>query len=204
MAIPAGITRVQLSGHLASSERWVSSFWVTGRTAADASDASAAAIVASPVFTVLMGVLRAIMATDDGVDDLDLYFYSGGTGAAAHGHATVIVTGSSANLHPKQIAAVMTMRTAVGTRRTRGRMYLPATAAPMAPGGLFNNAQIDSIVDKLTDWLAQLKAAGSIPVVLSKTSGTTQPITSVDADYVPDTQRRRRNKLTSARHSHVV
>jgi hypothetical protein len=41
-------------------------------------------------------------------------------------------------------------------------------------------------------------------VVVSQTHGTSSPVLTVDGDIVPDTQRRRRNHITAARHSHAA
>lgn len=204
MGIPAGLTRLTLSGALSTGEIWASSWWETGRTPADCDDVAAAAIVGAASFTILSASARALMSTTDTLGALDLYHYTGGSGATTHGHATIGSAGTGANNHPKQIAAVMTLRTALATRSGRGRMYFPATGVTVAGTGLMNAAAVDSLVDALRSVFTVHVAGGFPPVVLSQTTSSSQPIKTIDADYVPDTQRRRRNRLTSTRHSATV
>jgi hypothetical protein len=204
MGIPAGLTRVALSGKLGATEQWVSSFWATGHDASEASDSSAAAIIAASPFTGFRSQLAGLMSGDDSFEALDLYYYDGSGAAVAHGHATGHIVGTGGGNHPKQCSAVMTLRSSLSSRSGRGRMYLPATGVVVIAGGEMTHGDIDNTVDFLAVWFGALAAGGFVPVVLSQKLSASNAVTRVDADYVPDTQRRRRNKLVTTRHSHAV
>lgn len=221
MAIPDGVTKVVYSGSLAGTlERWAFSLYFTGYTNGGANDLVLSDWDTGAPNTQFRDAFLAMMATADSFTQLDSYFYTGGV---AVNHQTLVVshagTGAGTGLLPKQCAVALTLRTAVSTRRTRGRIYLPCTDIPISGStGLALSTTINNAVDKLANMLDSHKIAGlNQPVVVSQglsvhrdgspnTTWTpfTTTITSVDADYVVDTQRRRRNKLTSARHSAAV
>lgn len=205
MPIPSGLMKWTLSGKLSGgSERWATSFWADGHVLADANDASVAIAAGTPQWTAWFASLKTLMATDATITDLDGYYYGGGTAAAGHGHASITpISGTGTFTHPNQIACVMTLRTAVATRKGRGRLYLVANGVSIG-AGLFNSGAVNAVVDATATFFTGIGAAGGGPVVLSQTAGSTARITSVDADYVPDTQRRRSQKLSSTRHSHTV
>jgi hypothetical protein len=205
MSIPSGLMKWTLSGKLSGgTERWATSFWTDGHTAADATDASVVIAAGTPQWTAWFASVKTLMATDATITDLDAYFYSGGTAAAAHGHASITpISGTGTFTHPNQIACVMTLRTATATRKGRGRLYLVANGVGIG-AGLFLSGAVNAVVDATATFFTGIGGGSSGPVVLSQTAGTSARITSVDADYVPDTQRRRSQKLSSVRHSHTV
>jgi hypothetical protein len=177
---------------------------MTGYTLGTAPDDStiSAGILTTP-WTTWFNSLKTLMGNSDSITGLDSYFYQGGV-AVRHGHGSMAIAGSSALQHPKQSCCVMTLRTALATRSGRGRMYLPATGAPMAGTGLMTSATIDAVVDATGAMFSAITDATIKVVVLSQKTGITTPVVAVDADYVPDTQRRRRNKLVSSRHTSPV
>lgn len=201
MAIPAGVTRVTISGHIVGGEHWATSFWVNTPAAPLAGDAGAEAIAGSATATLFRSKLLQLMAVGDGVDDLDVYTYTGGTAASDHGHASFPGNGGGTDPNPKQTSFVITLRTGSPGRSKRGRMYLPYTGGSVDAAGHMDSALVDSTVDALANWFDVLRDAGSPAVVVSQTTTSRALVTGLDADYLPDTQRRRRNKLTSARHS---
>lgn len=205
MGIPAGAGKWVISGTLPGGEVWQTAYWDTGRTIADFTDANVATVAATANFTAMLNAAKVLMSTDSQITALDGYFYNGGTNAAAHGHAALAVAGTSAAPHPNQVAFVVTLRSAVTTRRGRGRMYWPATGMTVVSAtGLFSTVSTNALVDAIGVWFQTL-AAGSIHAcVVSQTAGSLQDLTSVDCDYVPDTQRRRTNKMHSTRHSHAA
>lgn len=204
MSIPDGVLRYTLSGALSTTETFNTSWWMTGYTLGTAPDDSTlgAGVLAAP-WTTWFNSLKTLMGNSDSITGLDSYFYQGGV-AVRHGHASMAIVGGSALQHPKQSCCVMTLRTALATRSGRGRMYLPATGAPMAGTGLMTSATIDAVVDATGAMFSAITDATIKVVVLSQKTGITTPVVAVDADYVPDTQRRRRNKLVSSRHTSPV
>lgn len=204
MAIPAGVYKISFGGHLATLERFVTSFWVSAPSLGPATDATATSLAVATAGVDFQAAAADLLCTSDGYDSIDVYQYTGGSAAASHGHATISRPGTGTAIHPKQIAAVLTLRTATTTRSGRGRMYLPATGLAVGGDGIFATSRIDACVDTLATWFTAMNGIPEVPVVVSQTSSTSHPVTSIDADYVPDTQRRRRSALRSARHSHSV
>lgn len=206
MAIPDGVTRVVYSGHTAgTSESWAFGLWLKDTTGI-AQDYNPGEPTAATYLNWRNSFL-ALMRPEDHLTDLDSYLYSGGV-ATTHTHATVSHAGTaSAATLPPQCAVVLTLRTSLATRSGRGRMYLPYWGEAIDTTTRLGNATaINAAVDALALWINNLTASTptTTGVVVSQTHGTTATITSIDADNVIDTQRRRRNKLTSTRHSHTV
>lgn len=204
MGIPAGVTRVTLSGTLGTSEVWATSYYQTGSSAALTTDANAASQMAVPLFNTAVAHIEDILNNTDAITALDLYYYDGGTSAVAHGHASFNRPGASVSSHPKQIALCMTLKSALATRSGRGRMFFPATGIALGSNGLATPTPVDQLVDAWGDWFNELHDGTAPAVVVSQLTTSTHEVTSVSADYVPDTQRRRRNKLRSARHTATV
>lgn len=106
---------------------------------------------------------------------------------------------------PSDTAAVITLRTGVGGRSGRGRVYigpLADTAMTGAVGtpGQFSIGFQQDLVDAYVDLQARLAliTPGTSPQssVLSVADGVNRPVTSITVDRRPDTQRRRDYGLT--------
>jgi hypothetical protein len=204
LSIPAGNCKFVFSGHLGSGEIFNYGFFVGGYTLGDITTGAAATIKASTGFVNFLASTLPAIATSDGYSGFDMYFYNGGTAAAATSHVAMTDAGTGTSPHPKQIAACLTLRTATATANGRGRLYVPYTGGAVTSAGLLDSTITNNMVDKLASWLNFLRAGTVSPNVVSQTTGVARPITSVDADYIPDTQRRRRGRLTSARHAASV
>ena len=208
MAIPNGLTKVVVSGHNAgNAERWAFSLWFNGYGPWPDEDAfDPAGMDLTTNWPLFISSLCIANQPDFAVTSYDAYYYQGGV-AVTHQQETVnhVGTGTGDGM-PLQIACVMTLRTALSTRRGRGRIYLPFTDSnQMGANHIFASSNVNNCVDYLALYLSALQLTGDYtPVVVSQTGGTSNVITSVDADLVPDTQRRRANRLTSARHSSPV
>jgi hypothetical protein len=112
----------------------------------------------------------------------------------------------SANL-PTQCAVVVSLKTASSGPRFRGRMYMPPfTAASLTTDGRLLTATRDSLATAAAAWLTSIKATtpGWVPVVYSRTGGSTTAVTAVAVGDVIDTQRRRRADLVEARKTVLV
>lgn len=209
MGVPNGVLKLVYSGLLASgAERWACSLWFNGYTDIGGSSGTSYDGTHESTGTAYVAwrtAMLQLMRPEDSMQQVDAYFYSGGV-ATQHATAPAVHAGAgSVNTMPTQVAAVMTLRTALATRSGRGRIYLPARAVGVTPAsGLFSGTLVNTAVDTLASWFTAQKAAGFPAVVVSQTHGTFQPITTVDADGRPDIQRRRANKLVSTRHSAAV
>jgi hypothetical protein len=151
--------------------------------------------------------LLSVLGSVDNYDRLDSYRYSGGVAVEHHSvDFSHPGTGSAAVRLPTQNCCVLTLRTANATRSGRGRIYLPFVAQTLvAATGMLPSTNVNALVDTFALWISeQITLGTNVPVVVSQSQSVVRTIVAVDADLVPDTQRRRRNKLTSARHTHTV
>jgi hypothetical protein len=169
----------------------------------DPDDTAGVDLDATTEWPTFRTALLSHMASDQVITAYDLYRYEGGI-ATRHDHSSVTHAGTDTDGHlPLQVACVLTLRTATLSRRGRGRLYLPTCGASMMSGSLhmFLESAVDTLVDDFANYLSMANTGGRVVSVVSRTGSSSEPVTSVDADLVPDTQRRRRDKLTSARHS---
>jgi len=204
MARPANMTQNVLSGALPGGEVWQTSYWQEGYTAAEATDANCATVLANPTFQALRDAFLNLMNAGSTFTDFDRYFYAGSGGATAHGHASANSAGVGSVAHPNQVACVLTLRTGSPGRSKRGRMYFPATGAPFSgTTGMLSSTQVNTLVDTAAAWFAELETDAPV-VVVSVATSSAAPVSSVDADLIADTQRRRTNKMVSTRHSATV
>lgn len=204
MAIPSGLTKFVLTWNMPGGEKAQSSWWEQGHVAADVDDAQLVLMGASASFTTWIGTIKPLWTPQTLLAGLDGYFYNGGTAAANHGHADISFVGTGASVHPNQIALVCTLRTATASRRGRGRMYLPANGTGQGTAGLFTNGAIDTAVTGTAAYFSTRNDITGGVCVVSQTATSSALVTSVSADYIPDTQRRRNNKLASTRKTVAV
>lgn len=205
MGIPSGVVKYVLSGNLPGGEVFQTAWWEKWDGSQVINDSLATTIAASGPFTTLTGVLKTGINTSSNYTALDIYLYTGSQAATSHGHAGFLVTGTGTTPHPNQISLVVTLRTATPGRSGRGRMYLPANGIGMTTtNGQMNSSTVDSIVDALGVWFGVRNSIVPSVAVVSQTSTAYHLVTSVDADYVGDVQRRRARKQVSVRHSHGV
>lgn len=202
MAIP-DCTKIVVSGTSSGgAEQWAFG-WHTETDAAF--DPTGLTSGSGPWPTFLSDMLSH-MTPDQKLTQVDAYDYVAGA-PTNHRQGIYNTAGTdTTGAIPLQCALVLTERTATLSRRGRGRIYLPVCGFSMMSGSnhLFNTTPVDTLVDDFANVLSAAAAAGHNPVVASAAASALYVITSVDADYVPDTQRRRRNKLTTGRHSQVV
>lgn len=205
MPIPDNTTRFVLSGQNGTGgEIWQVGFYEFGHTAGTfPDDAALASAMTSASWVALTTKLKPFWNPATKLLAADNYFLVGGV-ATMHAHAALNVVGTSTGTHPFQCSMVTTLRSSLASRSGRGRMYWPATGALMDSQGKYDVTQVNDIVDALATWFTALNSATPKCSVVSQTTSSVHTITSVDADTVPDTQRRRANKLNSIRHSHSV
>lgn len=102
---------------------------------------------------------------------------------------------------PYEVALCLTFRTALSSRRGRGRIYLPPlSVGQVAAGGLITSSVASAVASNFGyDVLAPAIAGGFEWRVVSQKGATSNEISSVQVGVVPDSQRRRRNALDEAR-----
>lgn len=133
--------------------------------------------------------------------------------------AAVNVAGGTAGnpLYPLQIAQVITLETLYDLRRVKGRIYVPTPMMAISGGTnavQWANADASASAGSFKTFLAALQGISPSgtplePCVASKgrhnkdgslrLAGNNYPIDTVSVGLVPDTQRRRRNKLQESR-----
>jgi hypothetical protein len=127
-----------------------------------------------------------------------VYVRPPGTGTATIAAESVptALTGSGVEQMPTQVALVVTLLTGFAGRANRGRVYLPfQSSGPYLEEGDLAPLATDAatfIAGCRVDFGTANGAPGG-PVV----GNVGHPMTSVRIDNVPDTQRRRRDKVTA-------
>ena len=207
--IPNGTTKLTVSGTQASgAERFAFSLYFTGYPGYPSAGYLDPAILdsGSTSWNAFINAVLACCRPDTVITAYDVYYYTGGVAVS---HQTKVVskagTGTSTTL-PLQVSCVLTLRSGLSTRSGRGRIYVPTTGLIVSTGTyLFSTGPVQSMVSTLATFFTFVKSVSpQQAVVVSQTHSSTQPIVSVDANYVPDTQRRRANRLTSTRFSATV
>lgn len=133
-----------------------------------------------------------------------LYLGSRVQWVAMDGHvvetAERIITGvpgtGGGNQLPQEVAVVTSLRTALASRRGRGRMYLPAPAY----GALTSLSRLDTtirddIAQAMSTYLDSDALTGLFSVVASATGTLLSQVTECRVGDVFDSQRRRRDSL---------
>ena len=108
---------------------------------------------------------------------------------------------------PRQIAVVVSQRTATPGPKGRGRSYWPAPAvSSVAAGGAMSSAFQTALLAALNTAYNGYNTAARRAVVLSGNGGTSlvaRPITLIQVGNIFDTQRRRRTNLVESRLSFI-
>jgi hypothetical protein len=188
------IYRLTFGGALGTSEQWQCTLRIGNPPVSPTQGDLDTAVTA---LNIRVAAMFAALATRFGNvvthSFTSLYYYGSGQGSAATGmaHATVtLATGSTTPALPFQVACVASLRSNSPTRQARGRIYLPLLAL-VVPDGHYETADVSAIATAVAAMLTGMSADG-----FSVTAGTDNAVvTHVVVDNVPDTQRRRRNKL---------
>lgn len=111
------------------------------------------------------------------------------------------------NLMPGEVAAVISLRTALAGRRTRGRMYMPTPSYTLLDANSrWTSGMCTGFTTAAAALLAPLVVGAETfsAVVASATGSLLTPVTQVACGNVPDSQRRRRDRLIEAYTTHSV
>lgn len=201
VAIPAGSTRVVLSGLLPNGEEWSTGFFMTGISPVDPSNLT---LMAQHIATVLDdgAMPNAMYSTMSHLCNpltswttTTLYNYATAGNKASTIGAYVWPTpktGGLSNGIPEQCAVVVTLRTVLAGRSHRGRMYLPCTGANLQVDGQLQSTVVDELAAGWANAFLQLQV-GDIPnvVIVSNVLSTVTPIYQVKVDSKVDTMRSR-------------
>lgn len=202
--------RVVLSGTLAVTETWSTSFHFTTPTGGVVSGSTSlqgwATDIAAGIQEAMGGNVLNFLSGEGRITQVDCYQY-GATGpavAVGSAQATAIAGSGSAKL-PFQTCCVFTLRAAVAGASFRGRNYWPAIGATMTTTGLFAlGSETIPTPQRFSELLAFIAGAAGEgielePVIYSPTRDLVTPVTSIEVDTVPDIQRRRADALVGAR-----
>lgn len=119
--------------------------------------------------------------------------------------AQVIPGVAAGNAMPADVALVISKRTSLPTRAGRGRMYLPQPAASqLTTQGRVLPDLVNDLIDSLTAAWTGYNSGTDRPVIFGRATHSTLNLTSFDVGDLYDTQRRRENKVTEARVTHVM
>jgi hypothetical protein len=195
MPKPAHV-HIVIGGKLFGGEIFATGFDLAG-AAADQAELNT---LVDNVANILGGVtapaitFQRLLANGESIESVKGYSYAAAaTAAALVAENLTHVAGAGGNPMPNQVALVATLRTAVPSRRTRGRMYLPANGSTVTAVGQLN-VPAPSDVAEMVATLINVSSATHAPVVVSGAGNVATPITSVSVDTRFDVQRRRANR----------
>lgn len=133
---------------------------------------------------------------------LAAYEYTAAGGASSQAQIfSSGVTGTGSQNGPAQIALVLSVRSGIGGRNKRGRLYLPVTCKTLySTNGQAAAADATSIANAFKTFIDAVNAThiGTDPVIFgiaSRASGFTVAAQDVKVDTKMDTQRRRTDKI---------
>jgi len=119
--------------------------------------------------------------------------------------AQVIAGVAGGNSMGADVALCVSLRTSLPQRRGRGRFYLPQPAASqLTTQGRVLPDLINDLIDSLTSAWTTYDSGTDRPVLYGPTDRIIRNIVSFDIGDLYDTQRRRENKVTEARTTHVM
>lgn len=197
MPIPANVARVVLSGRVSGGEDFSTGFWVSGAGSADALLTDVMKHV-----TTFWQSFTDDMYTSQVLTKVSVYHYAaGGSQASGQAEQAVNIPGTRATPgSPLSTSVVVTTLTGAPGRSNRGRMYLPFVGLMGLDGRLADPTAAQRMAQAVAAFLGAIRGDGDgfTPVVVSTTHTAAKTITSVRADDVPDSQRRRDESLVAS------
>ena len=187
--------------HIASGTFPGDSWSFTLHTLGSADLATAQTSWSGAVSALWTGALDAYVATDVEVTEVSTASLTQATGGQISrliDDVTLpgVATGETL---PAQCALCISWGSSLATRAGQGRAYLPPLAVSVMDAGRVSSAACTAIAAAAHDMVAALEGDGLNPVLYSRTTFLTTPITKGNVGNVIDTQRRRRNKLIEVR-----
>lgn len=198
MPAPAHVHMV-LSGTLKTGEIFAVGWDTLGEAGNQATLDQAVGTVIAFMTTVSAdrAVLLNLLNPTDKYTKVTGYSYAAGAPTASLVSSLPLnVAGTGGGNNPNQLAIVATLRTAIPSRRTRGRMFMPATGIAVGAGALMTAPTPAELAHAVAS-LINTQGQDIAPVVISRAGGLGTPITAVSVDNKVDTQRRRANKVVA-------
>jgi len=113
---------------------------------------------------------------------------------------TAFAGSATAEPLPPQISACVSVNTAILSRRTRGRFYLPAGIIDdVTAAGRMESACQTDLVEALAEAFMAMSGADTVLAVYSRTAHNVTPAINIGIGDVWDTMRTRRDKLVEVR-----
>lgn len=200
MGIVANTLRLVAVGSLPSGETWNTGYW----TMPDAPITSYEQLlldlaVVQAAFNTWTAGISGKWSGATQANELRAYYYAGSeSGNEATFSAVVPLTanlGTGAPNLPDQCTVVASLRSGRSGRSFRGRMYVPVNKVTLdATGQLALNDAL-GIANQTKIMMDSVNASGLQVGVMSATQTAFTPVTSVQANTIVDTQRRRTNKI---------
>jgi hypothetical protein len=200
MATLGTYQRFNIIGSGPGSEVWQTGFWTAAITPPSTQAALQTDCDAIAAFvTTWWNAVKVDIAQGYALQKLNAYQYvapsTSATLQASHQYTASPGTGGSSG-NPLDTALVVSIRSAVPGRSHRGRMYIPfhnpingstgcCVASEYATYGTATKALFTSVAGY----------SSYVPVVVSRTHNTWDPVANIDTDNLPDVQRRRVNRL---------
>jgi len=201
-------------GGAVGTDRWSSGFWVslasTSSTPAQADLDTFCALVLSSFNTNVWAPgsnpLKGVNAPGVTLDSANVIWYLAGVASKTSRATQTAVVGTAATgSYHAAASLVLTLLTDQSSRRTRGRMYLPATA-PNAANATLQWALSPPYAAQMKTYFDALNAASlafdsgnthRVAVVSRTGSGSSLPVHQVRMDSVIDSQRGRSDKYVA-------
>lgn len=206
VALDVPTIKASIVGQFGGGEIWNTGFWLRVNEFATP-PAEQMNDLAEDIFNLWGGIWLASLDSLAGTGTKPLgcrthYYPQGSLVSTQTGESLAeLAGGTQTQVHPYQVGVVCSLRTPVATRRTRGRMYLPLNAVPTSAASGQYSADVGVVADAMQAFFNEvnnLLLGGTDPlslVVASHASGSTEAVTSIRVDSVPDVQRRRVNAL---------
>nr|CRY96197.1 hypothetical protein [uncultured prokaryote] len=197
MAGPAHVHMV-VSGTMAGGEVFAFGFDTAGAAGNQATLDDAVASTAAVLTTsgASQTTFKGLLTGPNSYTAVTGYSYSAGSSSASLVSKTAIsVAGAATVANPYQVCVVASLITAVPSRRTRGRMYLPGQGITVSPTSGFFSGPTPQAIATAVGELITAQGVDISPVVISTVGDLATPVVSVRVDNKADTQRRRANKL---------
>lgn len=195
--------RVTIQGLLPGGEIWASSFWLQSVLIPSQSALDDLASVCATALAGQEGSLLKTLSASSFLTGLTVRYYPAGQTAAALQSSPTFTqsAGTGTKNNPNQSCIVASLRTGVPGRRNRGRMYWPNTGGDLGSDGLITATMQGYVGNGLSAMFSAINAPGSTEggevAVLSRLTGASVPVTTVQVDRRPDVQRRRANKIST-------
>lgn len=209
----AGANIVTVKGTAPQGEVWSSGFAVGDAAGAVTDDVAelqewctaVAALWSDANTNEWSATLANMLAAGWAISSLRIDARASATETTAAAEAAISIPGSlPSGVLPRQTAVVASLRTARVGRSYRGRMYWPAPSAALEADTLRFSTQYctdfgNAISDMFSATTAAAPTEAAFPMVWSRKTNTVEAVTLIEVGDVPDTQRRRRDRLTEAR-----